>query len=337
MTNIKEIETLDYLGASNPLLSICIPTRDQPEALARLLKSFVKERRDFLIEILVNDGSENGSAAEIVNEYSQYVNMRYRKRIGNDIDSGIIELVRDARGDYIWFIGDDELVGGAIDHIASCQGIRERAEFIFVETRNHETGAAQINLPLSRYFKDRDELLLLAGTGLAFISSNIFRSDIAEKNLAYLEQFRGTDFCNFALSISVIANSERHFYLNQPLVINYPHSIQEHKRRRKFTNGLPENNFFNIFGVSWKKILFGQKKHFRASTLRTSVRSVFSSTWKGVVVGWAGGWDTPRGKKFLLLKHFWNLPEAWFVFVIFLLPTSFIRHSYRFYKIIRLL
>lgn len=164
-----------------PLLSICIPTRNQPQALNRLLQSIVNQEKLCNVEVIINDDSDDDETKKIAKLYESNLVIRYKKRFGSGVDSGIIELVQEAHGLYIWFIGDDDIVRNAVNLIKSCQGVVSGAEFIYADTQNHETGRMHLGFKEDCFFKDCNELLLLTGTGLAFISSNILLTNLAKK------------------------------------------------------------------------------------------------------------------------------------------------------------
>jgi glycosyltransferase involved in cell wall biosynthesis len=314
-----------------PLLSICVPTRNQPHALERLLRSIVMQEKVCSVEVVINDDSYGDESEKIAKSYESNLDIRYKRRSGSGIDAGIIELVEAACGLYIWFIGDDDIAVNAISLIESCSGVKARAGFIYADTQNHETGRMHLGLREDCFFKDSNELLLLAGTGLAFISSNIMLTDLAKKSLSYIEKFQATDFANFALTINVISNSKCQYYLKGPIAINFPHSSAEIKKR-VLKDGVAQNNFFFIFALTWKKIMKDHESVFGKDVVRKLIRLTFGTTWRGVLVGWAGGWDSPKAKRILLLKHFWSFPEAWVAFVLFCMPSGLNKLMYSSYR-----
>lgn len=314
-----------------PLLSICVPTRNQPQALERLLRSIVTQEKFCSVEVVINDDSYDDESEKIAKSYENVLDIRYNRRSGSGIDSGIIELVQDACGLYLWFVGDDDIAKNAISLIESCLGVKVGAGFIYADTQNHETGRMHLGLKEDCFFKDSNELLLLSGTGLAFISSNIMLTDLAKKSLSYIEEFKGTDFANFALTINVISNSKYQYYLKGPIAINFPHSSEEIKKR-VVKDGVAQNNFFFIFAVTWKKIMKDHQNVFGKDVVRSAIQLAFGTTWRGVLVGWAGGWDTPKEKRILLLKHFWSFPEAWIAFVLFCMPSGLNKFMYSSYR-----
>ncbi len=56
---------------------------------------------------------------------------------------------------------------------------------------------------------------------------------------------------------------------------------------------------------------------------------IIGQTWRGVLVGWAGGWDSPAKKRALLLKHFWSFPEVWIAIFYIAWANKFMCGVYR--------
>jgi hypothetical protein len=58
----------------------------------------------------------------------------------------------------------------------------------------------------------------------------------------------------------------------------------------------------------------------------------FTQMWRGVIVGWIGGWDSPNGKRIKLMRHFYRYPEAWVAFLLFSMPLWVVKVIYQIYK-----
>mgnify|MGYP000482752988 FL=1 len=303
----------------NPFLSLCIPTRNQPKAVDRLLQSIVNQGGLNNIEVVISDGSDERSTEKIAKSYRRNFSVNYIRRLRSGIDAGIIDLVEASIGQYLWFVGDDETTENSIKTIESCPGVREGAGFIFANTINNKTGCAQVNCETNR-FLEHDELLNLAGTGLAFISSNIMRADLAKESIAYARNYEDTDFVNFALTIDVISNSKQLYYLSYPVAIAHPNASEKAKRKVA-RDGFINNKFFEIFAVTWKNLLEDHSTVFSQKALKHAVRTAFGKAWRGVLVGWADGYDTPSGKRLILLRSYYRNPHAWAAFILFCMPA----------------
>lgn len=97
------------------LLSICIPTFNRANYLADCLVGITKQFKDKEIakvtEVVISNNASRDNTEKVVRGFQQrYKNIRYfknKKNIGGD--KNIIKAASYARGDYIWFFGDDDM------------------------------------------------------------------------------------------------------------------------------------------------------------------------------------------------------------------------------------
>ena len=99
----------------NPLLSICIATYNRAQYLAQCLESFIYQAESLeegLIEVLISDNCSTDNTSEIVEKYlGRFRFIRYfvnNENIGPE--KNVLGLPYKARGKYVWFMGDDDLV-----------------------------------------------------------------------------------------------------------------------------------------------------------------------------------------------------------------------------------
>jgi abequosyltransferase len=313
------------------LLSICIPTRNQPEAIYRLLETLKNEIVQD-VEIVISDGSDTYKSKYLIYQYLDKLPIKYKKRLGYGIDEGMIELINISNGQYIWFLGDDDIVPGAVQEVVKIIKKNNQVEYIYVNANCNRKKINTIRLKEKNFFYGKDELLMAAGSGLAFISSSVVKSSLAKKSLSYAKKYIGTDFVNFAIIMHIIANSEKHYFLKKLLVICYPHDSSEVKKRVTTSEGLINNNFFDIFGIAWNSILTDFESAFSNEVTSTIKKEIFGSTWRGVIVGYIGGWDTPKGKRLKMIKTFYGYSEVWVALILFSLPKPILKYLYMLYK-----
>ena len=106
-----------------PLLSICVPTRNRVDLLERTLRSLMTEAHD--VEIIVTDNSEGNDTKHAVEQlFEGYTGVwRYHKNNFPHDMSGLDKMVGNfnmgvqlARGRYIFILHDDDyLLKGALD------------------------------------------------------------------------------------------------------------------------------------------------------------------------------------------------------------------------------
>ncbi len=98
----------------NPTLSICIPTFNRAACLRQCLESIASQFTDAEIsskvEVVISDNHSEDATAEVAAEFkAKYPNIAYKKNSANlGLDKNILQAVEMSRGQYVWFLGDDD-------------------------------------------------------------------------------------------------------------------------------------------------------------------------------------------------------------------------------------
>ena len=107
-----------------PTLSICIPTYNRSALLAELLDSIIAQGLPE-IEVVVSDDASPDDTVAVAERYrgriARYTLIAQPVNIG--LDRNFLAVVEAATGDYIWLMGDDDLIepGGARRVLESLQ------------------------------------------------------------------------------------------------------------------------------------------------------------------------------------------------------------------------
>lgn len=97
--------------SASPLLSIVIPTKNRYETLLATLDALLDNIVGSSYEIVVQDNSDNPAPAQAYLTNRQDARMKYAHRTGLiSIAENTEDALSRARGEYITFIGDDDLV-----------------------------------------------------------------------------------------------------------------------------------------------------------------------------------------------------------------------------------
>lgn len=173
-----------------PTLSICIPTHNRADTLKDALDSVLMQiGANIEVEILISDNASIDNTQEIVGQYqhdSPFI--RYHRNPENiGFDANIVNCIKYAHGEYIWFLSDDDIF---------LKGTLER---VMKEIKAHNPTIAYLNhapflkdpqkrmKPMShaedKIYHDGKEYFLKCGLG--FISALILKSDIAKKYCHY--------------------------------------------------------------------------------------------------------------------------------------------------------
>ena len=93
-------------------ISICIPTYNRSVNLNNCLYSIYKNRK-YLdnVEVCILDNCSTDNTRKVVNGFKNKININYKKNIRNlGMAYNIINVTKIAKGEFIWIIGDDDVL-----------------------------------------------------------------------------------------------------------------------------------------------------------------------------------------------------------------------------------
>jgi len=208
---------------SQPLLSICINTRNRAVLLSETLDSIITQIVEG-VEIVVVDGASDDATPDIMHEYSsRYPYIKYvrsDKDIG--IDDGYDLSVEHASGVYCWLMPDDDFIqSGALEKIIS--NINEDIELVIVNLACFTKDMKfDLNQRLFKYDNDRvyvidqfEEILKEFGFGLSYIGCIVIKRSL------WFEHDRTPYYGTYFIHVGVICGSseiKKVLFLNEPLI-----------------------------------------------------------------------------------------------------------------------
>ena len=197
-----------------PRFSVCVPLYNRSHLLLPLLQSVVSQEYDDYELLLCEDCSpERTQIRETVQQFAALhrVRIRYVENAENlGYDGNIRELIAQSRGDYCFFLGNDDLMcPGALMHLSDV--LRRHPEVGFV-LRSYSWFYTDSDRPEEtiRYFSD--ELVFSAGAEairVCFRRSGVISGYIVRREDAFLassSEFDGTLYYQMHLTASVLAN-----------------------------------------------------------------------------------------------------------------------------------
>ncbi len=95
------------------LLSICIPNFNRSDWLENCLNSIkiAKKKTKLKFEICISDNNSEENVLSIVNKYKRHIKINFKKNKKNyGMGKNIISAVSMARGEFVWVIGNDDLL-----------------------------------------------------------------------------------------------------------------------------------------------------------------------------------------------------------------------------------
>ena len=106
---MKDSERIDL---NENLLGICIPTYNRGNYLKACLNSIIGQISKHNFPIYISDNNSNDNTETIVNNFKQlYSNMLFDKNDKNiGLSPNVIRAISMAKTDYVWLIGDDDVI-----------------------------------------------------------------------------------------------------------------------------------------------------------------------------------------------------------------------------------
>ena len=232
---------------SDILLSICIPTYNRSGLLRQSLEQLLPQTEaEPEVEIICSDNASSDDTAGVLREVaaraSQFRILMQPQNLGTE--RNIIELARQARGKYLWFIPDDDFImPGALPRIVAL--LRRDVDGIVCnfEMRSRDM---QTLLKLRRFrnrgpeVTSRADLMARFGVELSYFGSFIQRRNwflaAAEQAGPYLDN----GFVFLWSVYAVLPASGLHIaYLSEPVI-----------RYRAENSNLPDWYHYFVTGVS---------------------------------------------------------------------------------------
>jgi len=318
-----------------PLLSLCIPTYNRPQEFLRLAECLCIQDRIHEIELVIQDDSSNYDTLKVVNEIliPAGINVKYSRGEKIGVDSANLLLIETAVGKYVWsFSDDDEMRPGALAQVISVLESDCNIRYIWANF-DYQTEGRSVVDTTCRYFASGDDVINTLGVNIGLISTHIFHREAAIQAIELARQnLYGFGFAGLIPIFHIITNPGRFYLLGTSYILCNP-TAQEEIIVLVNRNGNIDNKGFEVYGVHFRHVVNLFKGRFSNKALRELLSKNFASLWRGMLVGWVGGWDTPKGKRLKMLKIYWNFPECWVALPIFCMPLPIVKIFYKIYKI----
>jgi glycosyltransferase involved in cell wall biosynthesis len=318
-----------------PVLSICIPTYNRPRQFERLVKCLLLQEGRENIEIVIRDDSPNEDTLKIVEEILSPTGISIRYFSGEKIglDAANIFLIENATGKFIWwFSDDDEMRVGAISHVLNLIRSDCDLRYVWANFDFGKAGAPAVKTG-SKYFRSGDEAIAELGTNIGLLSTHIFHRETAlEATQLAKQNLMGFAFAGLIPIFHIITSPGNSYLLGTTYILCNP-TENEEIVSLTVKGGEIVNKAFEVYGVHFLQVVMLFKGRFDDAAIRQVLSTNFASLWRGMLVGWIGGWDTPEGKRLKMLKLYWSFPECWIALPLFCLPRPIVNAFYKIYKI----
>ncbi len=305
------------------LLSICIPTLNRPHQIGRLLSGLLPQLSEG-IEVVVRDDSEGDETERMVSSQviPEGVVMTYYRKKREGVDAATLDVVKMGKGAYIWTLGDDdEVVNGAVERILEV--LRQNPTLTFMWTNYSNTNGA-VGLQLNGndvYCTDGNQVVRLLGNRIGLLSCFLFRKEDASSGFPIAERYVGSYWSILGLIFEVLSKQGLCAILSKPSILNNP---------TPFDQG--GSNGFEVFGVNYFRIIKEFRSKFHRGTIRSILKRNFRYVWRGVIVRWIRGYESPKRKRVMMLRLYWSYPECWIAILLMLLPRTLVTALYFIFK-----
>jgi abequosyltransferase len=321
--------------APAPLLSLCIPTYNRPHEFRRLAECLCLQDRIHEIELVIRDDSSNYDTFKVVNEIliPAGIDVRYSRGEKIGVDSANLLLIETAVGKYVWsFSDDDEMRPGALAHVIGLLESDCDIRYIWANF-DYQTDGRSVVDTACRYFASADDVINTLGVNIGLISTHVFHRTTALQVIELARQnLYGFGFAGLIPIFHIITSPGRSYLLGKSYILCNP-TTQEEIKVIVNRNGNIDNKGFEVYGVHFSRVVCLFKGRFSNMAVSKLLSKNFASLWRGMLVGWVGGWDSPDGKRLKMLKIYWNFPECWVALPIFCLPLPIVKIFYQIYKI----
>lgn len=320
----------------NILVSICLVTFNQPEAILAFLESAVPQLTNET-EIVIWDDSPSRETEKEVKKFAHVKNIIYFRGVTDGlagIDRAVIATLKNARGKFAWTFGDEILEAGAIQKVLSVIKKYPDLVFIFMNSRSSGYDSTAFNFTSDRFFRDANDVLETIGTELSFISATIFDRKKALEGAGSAEKYIGTSFVHSYFVLTAMSHDGLLYCVSHPFVVacsTKPDDFAFNFNKDVFKVYIID--LFQIFNSPDFKGCFSR------ASIRVALADMFGGIWRGVLVARARGITANLGsnspKIRPIVRNFWSYPEILIAVPLLALPRSVDRLLYRFYKKLR--
>jgi glycosyltransferase involved in cell wall biosynthesis len=182
------------------ILSLCIPTFNRVRYLTELLSQLRNQISDKVftpfVEIIVVDNASTDATHDYLSSL-EFPGLRYQRNPRNiGGDANFIECVRQARGDYVWLLGDDELLEDKAVETVFHEAANRRHSLLILTDKNYNP-----NIGGRSTFENYAEFVSVAATknphlilAHTLISANVFRKEVFDQ--ARARRMIATAYCH---------------------------------------------------------------------------------------------------------------------------------------------
>ncbi len=302
------------------ILTICIVTRNQPDRVDQIIRALIGSCTKHSVELIVNDGSTNSLTNDVVDRYNSLGNIRLIQDASRSLDEALINTLEVAQGEYIWNLGDDIPYPNAVVKILEI--IEKNNDINFLWINSEEEGNPKkktLSLEFSHYVDNKDDLLKFDVGLLGFISSTIYKKNVAVKCINDAKKFTGSIFVSLFIALSVLAQNGK-IYIEKDALI---------KSKPKLPGEGRWYDPYEVFGLNIKKILNEFEMNFSKKAYQNAVKSNIVRVLRAIIyersMGYASGFAATNFKFCEYMASYKGYPSTWIYIPALYLPNSVLK------------
>ncbi len=317
---------------NKPLISICIITCNQPEAVKNVIYDIsLQESED--IEILVRDDSSDSKTEKIVEKAIKEINVpiqyfHSKKESFGGYDKALLDITEKANGKYVWWFGDDRLSKKAIDKVVSIAKSEDDFSFIWLNARNiNDSSDIGFDLGGDMTFSNASDIFEKNVGLLGFPTITILNREEAIRGIEGAQNFIGTTLTGFFLLLYVITQkNKKSIFVQEPIILSEP---KPHGENRWYDS-------FQVHGINYFLVAKNFKNSILPKSFRKGMSDQYGRIWRAVVyeraMGLSTGFASSSQKIWKMTKLYWLYPEFYIALPLMLLPRFVLRLVYKLYK-----
>jgi abequosyltransferase len=259
------------LAPSQPLLSICIATRNRAQYLQETLEIFA-EQITGEVEVVVLDGASTDDTSclmeALAKKYSWLVSIR--QKINGGLDADYDQCVRQASGKYCWLFSDDDwpLPSSVAKVLEACRG---QHSFIFIDAEVRDVEMKSLilnrraNLTQDQVIQPEQQDLVfeLTAKALSFIGSCVLKREL----------WLGCDFahCSGYMFPHIGPLFDKKMPSSSLLIANPLIAI-------RYGNATWSSNSFKIWMINWPVLIWKLRGVSEGAKLKVTIQKPWLNT-----------------------------------------------------------
>ncbi len=168
--------------SNNPKLTIAIPTYNRLQALKQSLPRVLTMVEGVDIEVFVSDNASNDGTKEYIEKMQcEHPKLRYyRSEVNLGPDNNFLNCFEKANGDYLWMIGDDDLITNDAIYCV-IDAISYSPVFVYLNTRMQGVDKSHYPDIGMLCYKDKNKFLREIGIAISFITALVYKTDLVKQ------------------------------------------------------------------------------------------------------------------------------------------------------------